>query len=188
MLRVRPILHENQDACAAKPFRLSWTIAFLFSLQLYEYFNRKTRWSASACVRACVTGNGGRAARSFTPTGTKEPLSLHTTLQRARSSHQPEPDSPPAYWVTKSRWHVYAITQKTQHRRRRATFVPVVWRNSHARTPCSLTTCCSRRQIVSLGRGAQTGGGNGLTLLPPAPAVLWVYFSSSPHPDFAARK
>lgn len=37
-------------------------------------------------------------------------------------------------------------------------FVPVFWRNSHARTPCSLTTCCSQRQIVSLGRGAQTGG------------------------------
>lgn len=89
--------------------------------------------------------------------------------------------------VTKSRWLVYPITQKTQHRRRRATFVPVVWRNSHARTPCSLTTCCSQRQIVSLGRGAQTGG-HGLTLLPQAPAVLWVYFSSSPHPDFAARK
>lgn len=123
MLRVRPILHENQDACAAKPFRLSWTIAFLFSLQLYEYFNRRTRWSASACVRACVTGNGGRAAPSFTPTGTKEPLSLHTALQKAWSSHQPEPDSPPAYWYWR-KGHKVAVTCLSNYTKNTAQKVP----------------------------------------------------------------
>lgn len=191
MLWVRRISHENQDAWAAKPFRLSWTTAFVFSLQLYEYFNRKTRWSASARVRASVTEAVGAVLHGlsllqgwgscFLPTPPCKGHGLHVSLSLTHLLHIGTGER-----VTKSRWHVYPVTQKTQYRRHWATFVPVIWKNSHARTPCSLTTCCTQRWIVSLGKDAQTG--HGLILLPQAPAALWVHLSSSPHLDFPAIK
>lgn len=52
----------------------------------------------SLCESLCHRGSGGCAAWALTSTGVRELLSPHTTLQRAWSSHQSEPDSPPAYW------------------------------------------------------------------------------------------
>lgn len=39
---IRPISQESQDAWAAKPPRLSWVTAFVFYLQFYEYFIRRS--------------------------------------------------------------------------------------------------------------------------------------------------
>lgn len=82
----------------AKPSRLSWITAFLHSSQFCDYFSMRTRWSASACVRATVTAAVGAVLYGLSPPQEwgRELLSPHSTLQRARSPWQPEPDSPPA--------------------------------------------------------------------------------------------
>lgn len=182
--------HENQDAWAVKAFRLFWTTAFIFSLQLYEYFNR-TRWSASLCESPCHNGSRGHAAWPLALARAREPCPSPTTLQRAQSSPQPQPDSPPVYWGWR-KGHKVAVTRLSNYTEKHSTEgsgQPLYLRfgkNSCARTPCSLTTCCTQRLILSLGEGAQTG--HGLTLLPQVPAALWVHLSSSPLLNFPAIK
>lgn len=124
----------------------------------------------SLCESHCHSSSGGCAVWPLTPTGVRELLFPHSTLQRAWSARQPEPDSP---LLTRAGERVTVTSLSNYTKKHNTDFTgqlsyPWWGKNSQGKAPCSLTICCTQRWIRNLSEGAQTGHGpNFCHSLPP---------------------